>query len=143
MAAARNATASDIATNRSANATLPTRSRGPALGSRIIARTRRAPRGASLTVDCVAVTGIWSERTDRNGHYKGFTFHGAVQMILNPVDRRMDGMWVGFSRDMCGVSTARGAWCLAKAFTDSTDGCPLAGTGCAGAERPRRGGASR
>ncbi len=63
-----------------------------------------------LTVDGLLVTGTWSERTDQNGHYRGFRFHGAVQMILSPGDRRMDGAWTGFSRDMRSVNT--GKWSL-------------------------------
>lgn len=66
-----------------------------------------------LEVDGRAVTGTWSERTSQDGYYQGFRFHGAVQMILSPSKRVLEGTWVGFSRDMSAVNT--GTWKLVPA----------------------------
>lgn len=63
-----------------------------------------------LTVDELEVTGTWAEQTERGGHYAGARYHGAVQMILNPSERTMQGRWVGFSRDLSTVNT--GTWSL-------------------------------
>lgn len=49
-----------------------------------------------LTVDGVAVTGTWSERTEPGGYYRGARYHGAVQLLVDPTGRRMTGLWVGF-----------------------------------------------
>ena len=63
-----------------------------------------------LAVDGRVVTGNWSERTEPGGHYHGVRYHGTVQMIFDAAKRRMDGMWVGFSRDLTTVNT--GTWSL-------------------------------
>ncbi|WP_253864557.1 helix-turn-helix domain-containing protein [Prauserella halophila] len=52
-----------------------------------------------LAVDKSVATGTWRENTSPNGYYKGATFHGTLQMVIDPSGRRMTGMWLGFGRD--------------------------------------------
>lgn len=44
-------------------------------------------------------TGSWRETTSPDGYYKGVTYHGTLQMVVDPSGRHMRGMWLGFSRD--------------------------------------------
>jgi hypothetical protein len=44
-------------------------------------------------------TGSWRETTSPAGYYKGATYHGTLQMVIDPSGRSMHGMWLGFSRD--------------------------------------------
>lgn len=52
-----------------------------------------------LSVDGSIATGTWSERTSPGGYYKGATYHGTIQLIIDPMGRRMSGKWLGFGRD--------------------------------------------
>jgi hypothetical protein len=52
-----------------------------------------------LTLEPPVATGSWREITSPTGYYKGATYHGTLQMIIDPSGRRMHGMWLGFSRD--------------------------------------------
>ena len=53
----------------------------------------------NLTVDGETLTGTWREQTDPGGHYRGATYHGAIQMVADPTGRRLEGKWVGFGKD--------------------------------------------
>ena len=52
-----------------------------------------------LTVDAHVATGSWREITSPDGYYKGATYHGTLQLVVDPSGRRMRGMWLGFGRD--------------------------------------------
>jgi hypothetical protein len=54
-----------------------------------------------LSIVGSAITGTWSERTSPNGYYKGATYHGALQMLVDPTGRSMNGKWLGFGKDSC------------------------------------------
>ncbi|MFF0144449.1 hypothetical protein ATK36_3374 [Amycolatopsis sulphurea] len=62
-----------------------------------------------LVVDKSVATGTWREQTSPTGYYKGATYHGTVQMVVDPAGRRMSGMWLGFGRDF---TINSGEWCL-------------------------------
>lgn len=49
-----------------------------------------------LSVEGSIATGTWTERTSPDGYYKGATYHGTVQLIVNPMGRIMSGKWLGF-----------------------------------------------
>lgn len=51
-----------------------------------------------LEVDGAIVTGSWSERTSPSGYYRGATYHGSVQLVVDPMGRSMTGKWVGFGK---------------------------------------------
>ncbi len=58
------------------------------------------------------LTGTWRERTSHQGEYKGKIFFGALQFILDPRARRMEGKWVGFNKDESEENT--GEWALTE-----------------------------
>lgn len=51
-----------------------------------------------LSVRHAITSGTWTERTSPAGHYKGSTYHGTLQMIINPMGRLMSGKWLGFNK---------------------------------------------
>ena len=59
-----------------------------------------SPLTMDLTVDGTVVTGTWVERTAKEGYYKGATYHGSIQLLVDPSGRRMVGKWVGFGSSM-------------------------------------------
>ncbi|NGN91705.1 DNA-binding protein [Nocardioides sp. KC13] len=52
-----------------------------------------------LTVNGAIATGIWNERTDPTGYYRGAVYHGTIQLIISPHARAMNGRWLGFGKD--------------------------------------------
>jgi hypothetical protein len=52
-----------------------------------------------LMVDGQIVTGTWRERTSPGGHYRGATYHGAIQLVVDPRGRRMKGRWLGYDAE--------------------------------------------
>ena len=44
-------------------------------------------------------TGTWQEVTATKGHYKGAVYHGAIQLLIDLENKRMQGKWLGFSKD--------------------------------------------
>ncbi|MFE0682533.1 helix-turn-helix domain-containing protein [Streptomyces sp. NPDC058961] len=58
-----------------------------------------SPLTLDLTVDRNVVTGSWVEQTAADGYYNGARYHGAIQLLVEPTDRRMAGKWVGFGKD--------------------------------------------
>lgn len=68
-----------------------------------------SPLSMDLTMDGMTVTGAWTEQTERDGYYKGARYHGAIQMLVDPTGRRLEGMWVGFGKDF---SMNTGPWSL-------------------------------
>lgn len=52
-----------------------------------------------LSVDGAIATGTWSERTSPSGYYKGATYHGTIQLLIDPMSRNMSGKWLGFGKN--------------------------------------------
>lgn len=52
-----------------------------------------------LSADRSVVTGTWTERTSMTGHYRGASYHGTLQMLIDPMGQNMTGKWLGFSKD--------------------------------------------
>ena len=59
-----------------------------------------SPLTMDMTVDGNIVTGTWVERTAKDSYYKGATYYGCLQMLVDPSGRRMVGKWVGFGSSM-------------------------------------------
>ncbi len=51
-----------------------------------------------LSVDGSIATGTWSEHTSPGGYYKGATYHGTIQLLIDPMSRSMSGKWLGFGK---------------------------------------------
>jgi hypothetical protein len=62
-----------------------------------------------LALDPPVATGSWTETTAPDGYYRGATYHGALQLVIDPSRRRMSGRWLGFGRNFT-VNT--GEWTL-------------------------------
>jgi hypothetical protein len=52
-----------------------------------------------LSVDGPVATGTWTERTSPDGYYKGATYDGTIQLLIDPAGRRMSGRWLGFGQN--------------------------------------------
>jgi hypothetical protein len=52
-----------------------------------------------IAVENSVATGTWTERTSPTGYYKGAIYHGALQLVVDPMGRHMRGRWLGFGRD--------------------------------------------
>lgn len=52
-----------------------------------------------LNVDGTVASGAWTEHTAPNGYYRGATYHGTLQLLIDPSGRRMSGKWVGFGKN--------------------------------------------
>lgn len=52
-----------------------------------------------LSVDGSVASGTWTERTSPDGYYQGASYHGTIQLIVNPMGRVMSGKWLGFGKN--------------------------------------------
>lgn len=72
-------------------------------GSRLLGESLPHSIDSKLRLDMAlegsVVTGVWTERTSPTGYYKGTTYHGAIQLLADPMGRSMRGKWLGFGRD--------------------------------------------
>lgn len=64
-------------------------------------------------------TGSWTERTSPHGHYRAATYHGILQLVVDPTGRSMTGQWLGVSKRF---TIKSGEWHLR--WEDSTDRTP-------------------
>lgn len=53
----------------------------------------------NLTLDGSLATGSWTEQTLGDGTYEGLTYSGAMQLLVSPDGKHMDGKWVGIGRE--------------------------------------------
>ncbi len=53
----------------------------------------------NLSVDGSVATGSWMEQTSPAGYYRGATYHGTLQLVINPMGREMSGRWVGYGKN--------------------------------------------
>ncbi|RBM22012.1 helix-turn-helix transcriptional regulator [Streptomyces sp. PT12] len=72
-------------------------------GNRLTVRSVPGSADSLLTIDLEVdghiVTGTWAEQTAVTGYYRGARYHGAIQMLVDPTGRRMNGKWIGFGRE--------------------------------------------
>ncbi|WP_157357239.1 hypothetical protein [Amycolatopsis nigrescens] len=72
-------------------------------GSRLVGQSVPNSEGSQLrielTISSSVATGSWRETTSPTGYYKAATYHGTLQLVVEPSGRRMRGMWLGFGRD--------------------------------------------
>ncbi|TDD57766.1 hypothetical protein E1263_22290 [Kribbella antibiotica] len=74
------------------------RQRGDQLvGENVPARNDSLVR-LDLTLRGTVATGTWSERTSTDGYYHGREYHGAIQLVIDPMGKAMTGRWVGVDR---------------------------------------------
>lgn len=71
-------------------------------GNKLTARSLPGSADSTMTLDLTLdrniVTGTWSEQTAPTSYYQGAKYHGALQLLVEPTGRRMQGKWVGFGK---------------------------------------------
>ncbi|GAB3835812.1 hypothetical protein [Kribbella italica] len=71
-------------------------------GQRLIAENVPARNESSVRLELLLrgtiATGTWSEKTSTTGHYRGREYHGAIQLVLDPMGKSMTGQWIGVDR---------------------------------------------
>jgi transcriptional regulator with XRE-family HTH domain len=96
-------------------------------GNRLLGESVPAANGSVLTVDLLVrgsvATGTWSERTSLTGYYRGAVYHGAIQLVVDPMGKSMAGKWVGFDREFAINS---GEWSLTWKEPGTTKGAQRA-----------------
>lgn len=82
-------------------------------GNRLIGQSLPHTTGSQLRIELAiessVATGSWRETTSPHGYYKGATYHGTLQLVIDPSGRQMNGMWLGFGRDF---NINSGEWTL-------------------------------
>lgn len=53
-----------------------------------------------LTLDGRILTGTWYEQTEPTGHYKGVTYYGPLQLVMDEDGNAMRGQWLGVDEHM-------------------------------------------
>lgn len=72
------------------------RQRGDRLFGESLPHSKGSSLRIDLSVDAAIATGLWRERTSPTGYYRGATYHGTLQLVVNPMGRAMSGKWLGF-----------------------------------------------
>jgi hypothetical protein len=70
-----------------------------------------------MSLNASVASGNWQEITSTTGYYKGATYHGTLQLLVDPSGRRMHGMWLGFGR---GFKINSGEWELTLEDTSTS-----------------------
>ena len=61
--------------------------------------TERSHVRLLLQIDGSIASGTWTERTSPVKYYRGATYHGVIQMVIDPRGRRLKGKWLGFDTE--------------------------------------------
>lgn len=75
------------------------RQQGGKLSGQSLPHTTGSRLNLELSVNGMIVTGAWTEQTSPTGYYKGATYHGTLQMLVDPMGRAMHGKWLGFGKN--------------------------------------------
>jgi hypothetical protein len=71
-------------------------------GNRLVGQNVPAQNDSLVRLDLelrgTVATGTWSERTSADGYYRGREYHGAIQLVVDPMGKAMSGRWVGIDR---------------------------------------------
>ena len=89
-------------------------------GGALVGRSLPQPSGSvldlHLTVEGSLATGTWTERTSPTGYYRAATYHGLLQMVVDPTGRSMSGRWLGLTKR---YTVKSGGWRLERVVQDS------------------------
>lgn len=90
-------------------------------GDRLFGENTVAENASHLRLDLQlsgsVATGTWTERTAADGYYRGSVYHGAIQLVMDPMRKTMHGRWVGFDRDF---NVDSNAWELSWKTNDTS-----------------------
>ncbi len=81
---------------------------------RLVGRSEPGAVGSvelDLRADGLLVSGAWTERTAREGHYRGAIYHGVLQLVVDPTGRSMTGRWLGPDKHL---AVGTGTWTLVR-----------------------------
>ena len=87
------------------------RQRGDRVSGQSLPNSLESVLTVDLVVDGSVLTGTWMERTSPTGYYKGAVYHGAIQLLVDPTGRSMNGQWLGFDKR---ANINSGAWELSR-----------------------------
>ncbi|MBN9736572.1 MULTISPECIES: hypothetical protein [unclassified Pseudonocardia] len=87
----------------------------------------------TLDTEGVLVTGTWHERTSPTGHYRAASYHGTVQLVLDPTGTALTGRWLGISKQ---YTIKSGEWRLRRTGHSSSTGPETSSTTVSPANRP-------
>jgi hypothetical protein len=65
---------------------------------RSLPHAERSVLDLDLTVNGTIASGTWTERTSPSGHYRAATYHGLLQLVVDPTGRQMSGRWLGVGK---------------------------------------------
>jgi hypothetical protein len=88
-------------------------------GGRLVGHSEPHPSASELAITLGAegsiLTGTWTERTSPHGHYRAATYHGLIQLVVDPTGHSMNGMWLGVSKR---YTIKAGEWRLDRLLDD-------------------------
>ncbi len=70
---------------------------------------------ARMVIDGDVATGTWQEHTAKNGEFAGTVYSGALQLLLNGDNDRLDGLWVGIGQETGEKKIYSGKWEIVRA----------------------------
>jgi hypothetical protein len=88
------------------------RQRGDRVSGQSLPNSLESVLTVEFVVDGSVLTGTWMERTSPTGYYKGAVYHGAIQLLVDPTGRSMEGQWLGFDKK---AKIDSGPWELSRA----------------------------
>jgi hypothetical protein len=68
------------------------------LTGRSLPHPERSVLDLDLTVNGTIASGTWTERTSPTGHYRAATYHGLIQLVVDPTGRQMTSRWLGVGK---------------------------------------------
>jgi hypothetical protein len=93
------------------------------LTGRSLPHPERSVLDLDLTVNGTIASGTWTERTSPTGHYRAATYHGLIQLVVDPTGRQMTGRWLGLGKRF---EVKSGGWQLTwVGQPESSDACPV------------------
>jgi hypothetical protein len=87
------------------------RQSGNGLAGRSLPTREGSELSLDLSLERALATGTWTERTAPSGYYHGTTYHGTIQLVVDPTGSTMTGKWLGFSKDF---NVNSGPWTLSR-----------------------------
>jgi hypothetical protein len=87
--------------------------KGNTLVGKSLAGDSDSQLGLVLEIDGSVLRGTWTEQTSSRGEYKGQSFKGSVELVLDDDLAAATGLWLGANRDHTSIKSGR--WELKRA----------------------------
>ena len=69
---------------------------------------------ARFAADDQVVTGSWLENTSPTGGFKGATYSGVFQLLVDDTGSKMEGKWTGIGQNKGKMQVYTGRWEIAR-----------------------------